>query len=76
MTRPGFEPEIVLVFKRNNASLKKLFQVLSELIRLPKCHVSLLKYVLYCELHFSFFIFGFGLSDIQINCNRITDGLL
>jgi hypothetical protein len=36
----------------------------------------LLKYVLNFEQHFSFFIFWSGLSDIQINRNRISEGLL
>jgi hypothetical protein len=39
----------------------------------PTC---LLKCILNCEQNFLFFIFRSGLSDIQINCNRISDGLL
>jgi hypothetical protein len=35
-----------------------------------------LKYVLNSKQHFSFFIFGSRLSEIQINCNQINEGLL
>jgi hypothetical protein len=38
--------------------------------------MSLLKYVLNCEQNFQFFIFRIRLSDIQINYNRISEGLL
>jgi hypothetical protein len=38
--------------------------------------MCLLKYVLNCEQNFSFFIFRAGLSDIRINCNQISEGLL
>jgi hypothetical protein len=42
----------------------------------PESHVTFWKYVLNCEQNFSFFIFRSGLSDILINCNRISEGLL
>jgi hypothetical protein len=42
----------------------------------PQSNVFFLKYVPNCEQNFSFFIFRSGLSDIQINCNRINEGLL
>jgi hypothetical protein len=35
----------------------------------PTCH---LKYLLNCEQNFSFFLFRSGLSDMQINCNRLA----
>jgi hypothetical protein len=38
--------------------------------------MCLLKYVLNCEQHFSFFMFRSGLSDIRVNCNRIIEGSL
>jgi hypothetical protein len=38
--------------------------------------MCLLKHVLNCEQNFSFFIFWSGLSNIQINCNRTSEGLL
>jgi hypothetical protein len=39
----------------------------------PKPNVN---HVLNCEQNFSFFIFRSELSDIQINCNWISKGLL
>jgi hypothetical protein len=45
-------------------------------VLLPLNPICLLKYVLSCEQNFSFFIFRSGLSDIRINCNRISEGLL
>jgi hypothetical protein len=39
----------------------------------PMC---LLNYVLNCKENFSFFIIQSGLSDIQINCNRIKGRLV
>jgi hypothetical protein len=62
----------------NNASLKKL-SVMSEQTRDSSAFLIvmyLLKYVLNCEPYFSLHIFRFGLSDIQIICNRIGDGLM
>jgi hypothetical protein len=38
--------------------------------------MSLLEYVLDCEQNFSFFILRFELSDIEVNCNRISKHLL
>jgi hypothetical protein len=38
--------------------------------------MCLLKYVLNCEKHFSYFIFRPELSDIRINCDRSGKGLL
>jgi hypothetical protein len=38
--------------------------------------MSFLEYVLNCEERFSFFIFWSRLSDIWINCNQISKGLL
>jgi hypothetical protein len=49
----------------------------SPLALIPRAHTrSLLKYVRNCEQNFSFLIFWFGLSDIRINCNRISEDLL
>jgi hypothetical protein len=38
--------------------------------------MCLLKYVLNCEQHFSCFILPSEFSDIPIDCNRISEGLL
>jgi hypothetical protein len=43
------------------------------LICLPECHVS---FKAFTQLWTAFFIFRSGLSDIRINCNRISEGLM
>jgi hypothetical protein len=63
---------MLLVFERNNAGLKKLFQVLSEQTSDSFAFLNamcLLKYVLYCEQHFSFFMFRSGLA--RVDCRSI-----
>jgi hypothetical protein len=42
----------------------------------PKSLVCFLKYILNCEQKFSSFIFRSGLSGTEINCYRISEGLL
>jgi hypothetical protein len=57
--------KVVLVFVRNNAGLKKLskFCLNRQLTHLPFLPVMcLVKYVLNCEQHISFFLFRFGLT--------------
>jgi hypothetical protein len=50
----------------------KLLLLWSLLLLNPMC---LSKHVLNCQRNFSFSIFRSGLSDIRINCNRISGGL-
>jgi hypothetical protein len=67
------DPEVALVFEHNNASLKKPWSFVwtdKWFICLPKCHVSLLKRVLNCEQHCSFFPIS-----MRIICNLIKQGL-
>jgi hypothetical protein len=61
------DPEVVLVFERNNAGLKKLSQVLSEQTYDSSAFLNamcLLKCVLNCEQHLSCFIFRSGLARV------------
>jgi hypothetical protein len=67
------------VFERNNAVLKKpsSFFFHPEQTLYSSAFINalcLLKYVLNCEQ--TFFIFRSGLSDILINRNRISEGLV
>jgi hypothetical protein len=73
--------EVVLVSERNDAGLKKVSQVLSDQTNDSSTFqntMCLLKYVLNCEenFYFLFFIFRCGLSDVRINCDRISEGFL
>jgi hypothetical protein len=76
----GRRLEVVLAFGRNNAGLRKLSKVLSEQTSDFSFAflnvICLLKHVLNCEQHFSFFVSRSGLSDIRINCNRTNEDLL
>jgi hypothetical protein len=60
------DSEVVLVFERNDAGLKKLVE-----FSLLKCHVFLCT-----QLLTVFVIFRSELTDICINSNRISEGLL
>jgi hypothetical protein len=72
----NYEKTVHLFIDRNNAGLKKLSNFVwadKRLICLPKCHVS---FNVCTQLWTEFFMFQSGLSDIRINCIRISDDLV
>jgi hypothetical protein len=72
------DSEVVLVFECNKAVFKKLSSF-SKRTSNSSAFINtmcLLKHVLNCEQYFSFIIFRFGLSDIRINCNRVSEVFL
>jgi hypothetical protein len=61
--------EVVPVFERNNAGLKKLFQVLSKQTSDSSAFLNamcLLKYVLNCEQYFSHFESDYPTSGLTV----------
>jgi hypothetical protein len=74
---PIEDSEVVPVFERNNAGLKKLSQVLSEQTSDSSAFLNatcLVRYDHNCKEHFSFLIFRFGLTVTgfaRLYCNWI-----
>jgi hypothetical protein len=63
------DSEVVFVFERNDAGLKKLSQVLSEQTSDSSALINamcLLKYVLNCEQHFSYFHLDYPTSGLIV----------
>jgi hypothetical protein len=71
--------KLYLFFELNDVGLRKLSRVLPEQTSDSSAFLNamcLLKNALNCEQYYSFFTYQSGISDIQINCNRIIESLL